>query len=209
MTALVCKDARSDPASGSEKPWHHTTSPRRILGRWKFLCSSLARLISVGPAWLLPTKRESIPGRPSLAYSSYQMTCCNSERPRPPYSTGQSMPAQPPSHCLRCHAKSNSRVALLSRGRGSVGPFSLIHVRTSSRKAASLGETSRFTLISCTRPQRTLLAPAPDHRRSDTMVTRSSERLAQFPLRRNRLERQDRALRLAELGHDGSPTVGV
>ena len=26
-------DARSEPASGSEKPWHHTSSPRRIFGR--------------------------------------------------------------------------------------------------------------------------------------------------------------------------------
>ena len=31
--AAVCSDARSEPASGSLKPWHQMTSPRAIGGR--------------------------------------------------------------------------------------------------------------------------------------------------------------------------------
>ena len=31
-TALVRSDARSDPASGSEKPWHQISSAERIAG---------------------------------------------------------------------------------------------------------------------------------------------------------------------------------
>ena len=31
-TARVCRDARSDPELGSEKPWHQISSPLRILG---------------------------------------------------------------------------------------------------------------------------------------------------------------------------------
>ncbi len=55
-TARVRSDARSDPASGSEKPWHQTLSPRRIRGRWWRRCSSVPSAIRVGPAWAMPTK---------------------------------------------------------------------------------------------------------------------------------------------------------
>ena len=33
-TAAVLSAARSDPASGSEKPWHQMTSPAEIRFRW-------------------------------------------------------------------------------------------------------------------------------------------------------------------------------
>ena len=33
LTARVFSDARSEPASGSEKPWHQISSPERIGGR--------------------------------------------------------------------------------------------------------------------------------------------------------------------------------
>ena len=45
----------------------------------------------------LPTKHASMPGNPRAAYSSYQINCCSSVSPLPPYSVGQAMPAQPPS----------------------------------------------------------------------------------------------------------------
>ena len=38
--AVVRRLARSDPASGSEKPWHQI-SPSRIAGRWRRRCSSV------------------------------------------------------------------------------------------------------------------------------------------------------------------------
>ena len=33
LTALVFSDARSEPASGSEKPWHQISSPERMGSR--------------------------------------------------------------------------------------------------------------------------------------------------------------------------------
>ena len=38
-SARVRRLARSDPAFGSEKPWHQTCSPLSIAGRWKAFCS--------------------------------------------------------------------------------------------------------------------------------------------------------------------------
>ena len=55
-SARVRSDARSEPAPGSEKPWHHTSSPRRICGRCAAFCSSVPSSISVGPACSVPTK---------------------------------------------------------------------------------------------------------------------------------------------------------
>ena len=55
-TPLHESEARSEPAPGSEKPWHHTSSPLRILGRWSAFCSALASAMIVGPACIMPTK---------------------------------------------------------------------------------------------------------------------------------------------------------
>ncbi len=49
-TARVCSDARSEPEPGSEKPWHHCTSPLRIRGRCSAFCSSVPCEMIVGPA---------------------------------------------------------------------------------------------------------------------------------------------------------------
>ena len=105
-TARVFNPARSLPASGSLNPWHHTVSPRRMRGRWKAFCSVVARAISVGPPWLTPTKHAPIHGAPASAYSSNQINCRMVDRPRPPYSFGHEMPAQPPSYWTRCHSVS-------------------------------------------------------------------------------------------------------
>src|ERR1700722_1479602 len=142
-SARVDSAARSDPAPGSEKPWHQMSSPRRMRGRWKAFCSSLARAISVGPAWLSPTKVESMAGSPARAY---KISCGGVATPRPPYSFGQAMPAQPPSHCVRCQARSYSRMPPSQEcGLGSLGAFSASQVRTSSRNSACSAEKSRST----------------------------------------------------------------
>ncbi len=53
-TARVDSDARSEPDPGSEKPWHHLSSPLRIRGRkWRF-CSSVPQRSSVPPSILMP-----------------------------------------------------------------------------------------------------------------------------------------------------------
>ena len=41
FTALVFREARSEPASGSEKPWHQISSPVRIGLRKRSFCSSV------------------------------------------------------------------------------------------------------------------------------------------------------------------------
>ena len=46
--------ARSEPASGSEKPWHQMSSAERMRGRKRCFCSSVPRSISAGPIMPMP-----------------------------------------------------------------------------------------------------------------------------------------------------------
>src|ERR1700742_1248122 len=43
-SALVFKEARSDPEPGSEKPWHHQSSTLAMRGRYSFFCFSLPKV---------------------------------------------------------------------------------------------------------------------------------------------------------------------
>ena len=54
VTAFVWREARSEPASGSENPWHHTSSPDRMLARNRSFCSSVPWAMMVGPAIPIP-----------------------------------------------------------------------------------------------------------------------------------------------------------
>ena len=54
--ARVFSDARSEPASGSEKSWHQISSAVRIDGSQRAFCSSVPCASSVGPARLMPTR---------------------------------------------------------------------------------------------------------------------------------------------------------
>src|SRR5829696_187277 len=99
----------------------------------------------VGPAWFTPTKETPTSGASAHAYSSNQIICWSRDSPRPPYSTGQLIPAHPPSYWVRCQARSKSRISGPSWGCGSLGTFSRSHVRTSSRKARISGDRSRST----------------------------------------------------------------
>ena len=45
----------------------------------------------------------AIGGAPARAISCQKITCCIRLAPRPPYSRGQEMPAQPPSYSVCCH----------------------------------------------------------------------------------------------------------
>ncbi len=53
-TALVDSEARSEPDPGSEKPWHHRSSPLRMRGRKYRLCASVPHRRSVPPSILMP-----------------------------------------------------------------------------------------------------------------------------------------------------------
>src|SRR5919204_77679 len=48
-TALVFSDARSEPDSGSENPWHQISSAERIGARKRSFCSSVPWAITTGP----------------------------------------------------------------------------------------------------------------------------------------------------------------
>ncbi len=53
-SALDLRDARSDPASGSLKPWHQMTSPRAMGGRCPSFCSGVPCRMIAGPTQLTP-----------------------------------------------------------------------------------------------------------------------------------------------------------
>ena len=115
--ARVWRPARSEPAFGSEKPWHQITSPRRIAGRCAAFCSSVPHAIKV----------------------------TMSVAPRPPCARGHAMPAQPLSYMRRCQARSYAARAPSSVGRGVRGMFASSQARAAARKASSAGLKRRCT----------------------------------------------------------------
>ena len=106
-TAVVFRLARSDPESGSEKPWHQRTSPPRIFGRNSCFCSSLPHCRIVGPTSVSP-KKSARSGAFTRANSSASTTPCSVDRPLPPYSTGQVAQIQPPANSFAGQRSLNS-----------------------------------------------------------------------------------------------------
>ena len=141
-TALVDSPARSEPASGSLKPWHHAISPDRILGRKNFFCSSVPHCRMVGPTSVSP-KKSARSGAPARANSSLRTTASMVDRPLPPYSSGQVAQIQPPSNSFRVQSFWNCTLASASISKpGSNHPSgrcSLSHWRISRRKASASG----------------------------------------------------------------------
>ena len=143
-TARVCTFDRSDPAFGSEYPWHQSSSADWIFGRNRRFCSSVPYARSVGANSPSPKKLTRV-GASALAYSSLKMICSAKLAFRPPYSSGQSSPTH------RSRPSSFSHSTRSSQAVSSDGPppppssansptrWSASHVRTSSRNAASAG----------------------------------------------------------------------
>ena len=92
--ARVRRPARSEPAPGSEYPWHHSSVPAAIPGRKRAFCSAVPNISSVGPTSCSPMW-PTRPGASARAYSSWKMTCIDQGRLRPPFSSGQPRPIQP------------------------------------------------------------------------------------------------------------------
>ena len=92
FTALVLSEARSEPDSGSEKPWHQISSPVRIGLSQRSFCSSLPWVITTGPPITIP-RMFTGGGAFARAISSPKSACSTSVAPRPPYSFGQEKPA--------------------------------------------------------------------------------------------------------------------
>src|SRR5437899_6804053 len=160
-TARVFTLARSEPASGSLKPWHHSSSARRIPGRKRCFCSSDPKAISVGPSRPSPKKLLRA-GALARAYPSLKIPRSTIVAPRPPYSFGQPSPIQPAS------PSSFSQARPTSHPRSSAGPppppraaysprrCSPSQVRTSSRKPSSASLNPKSTGSRCTRPVDTM-----------------------------------------------------
>ena len=90
-TARVCRLARSEPAFGSENPWHHSSSAVRIFCRCRRCCAGVPYFISVGPSIERPPRLTNC-GDSARAISWKRMICSVSGAPRPPNSFGQFMP---------------------------------------------------------------------------------------------------------------------
>src|ERR1035437_5654984 len=139
-TAFVFKLARSEPESGSENPWHHVILPCRMPGMNSFFCSSVPHCRIVGPTSVSPKKSARI-GAPALANSSLSTTNCKSERPLPPYSTGQPAQIHPPEKSVSVQDWLNSlrasSVIEKSDENQPSGRFSSSQARTSPRNASA------------------------------------------------------------------------
>src|SRR5688572_32533363 len=96
LTARVLSAARSEPASGSEKPWHQISSADRIGARKRPFCSSLPWAITVGPPIASPSTLAS-GGALVRTISSLKIACSTRVAPRPPDSSGHDRPAHPAS----------------------------------------------------------------------------------------------------------------
>ena len=142
LTALVFSEARSEPDSGSEKPWHQISSAERIGSRKRSFCSSVPWAITTGPPITSPS---TFAGRGAFARasSSPKIDCSIRVAPRPPYSFGHETPAQPAAWSLRCHSRSNSYCAWSPALGAGPGWFSSSQARNSSRNACSSGVSVR------------------------------------------------------------------
>ncbi len=69
--AVVRSPARSDPAPGSEKPWHHQMSRLAVGGRKRCFCASLPNCAITGPTMLV--LKASGAGTEAVCISSSQM----------------------------------------------------------------------------------------------------------------------------------------
>ena len=151
--ARVRSDARSDPASGSLKPWPQNSRPAVIRGRNRRFCSSCRT--SAGWARTGPTRDTPARyGACARASSSFRTTSWYVGAPRPPYSAGQVRPSQPAAASCSSHRTRTSQASAssaLPRPRCSANSptrCSSSQARTSWRKASSSSGTGRIVMSS-------------------------------------------------------------
>src|SRR5881394_1668978 len=146
LTARVLTPARSEPASGSLKPWHQISSALRIVGRRRSFWRSSPQTISVGPASSRPSVLTGS-GPPERPSSSKKIAVSIREAPRPPYSLGQCTPAHPPSLRRRCQSTRQRSCSASSVG-SSPGGLAANQSRSSSRNASCSSVNVRSTGVS-------------------------------------------------------------
>ena len=99
--ALVRSEARSEPASGSEKPWHQTTSPRTMRRQVQSPSARRCRGAMIDGPIQLTFMYCGPRGSPTDHSSSPRMMCCHGVAARPPCSAGQCGVSQPRSASRR------------------------------------------------------------------------------------------------------------
>ena len=142
-TAVVRRLARSEPASGSEKPCDHQMSRLAVAGRKRSFCSWLPNCASTGP--IIEALKASGIGTPARCISSCHRWRWRSLQPRPPHSSGQCGTASPAALrtrwlstiCSRVRCRPSSTVSRISCGNSVVK-----NARISSRNAASSADSS-------------------------------------------------------------------
>ena len=98
-TAVVRSEARSEPASGSEKPCDHQMSRLAVFGRNRSLSSCEPNAAITGPT--MEALNASGVGTHARCISSCQMWRRSGDQSRPPHSTGQCGTARPCSLRIR------------------------------------------------------------------------------------------------------------
>ena len=94
--ARVLSAARSEPASGSLKPWHQITSPAAMADRCCCFCASVPNAMIAGPTQLRPM--YCAPRGSWWAHISSRTTVwSHTDPPPPPYSVGQATVSRPSS----------------------------------------------------------------------------------------------------------------
>src|SRR5262249_4425701 len=137
--AVVRKEARSDPASGSLKPWHQRCRPLIRPGRKRCWTASLACVV-------IPWTRYPRLGRggaPAAASSSSRMTSKTAGRSWPPKREGQESPKKPASYSAVCHSACRAQYSSSVEETGRPGLCSVIQARSRDRNCASAGESRK------------------------------------------------------------------
>ena len=142
-TAVVRSEARSEPASGSEKPCDHQMSRLAVFGRNRSLSSWEPNVAITGPT--MEALNASGVGTHARCISSCQMWRRSGDQSRPPHSTGQCGTARPCSLRIRWLVTIWSLVSSRrseTASRMSCGTWVVKKVRISSRNAASSADSS-------------------------------------------------------------------
>src|SRR4051794_1344132 len=87
LTALVLSEARSEPDSGSENPWHQISSAVRIGWGWRCFCPPAPCAITPGPPTPTPST-FAVTGPSARPPPSLKGPCPTGAAPPPPYSSG-------------------------------------------------------------------------------------------------------------------------
>src|SRR5262245_17205999 len=137
--AVVRNDARSDPASGSLKPWHQRSRPLIRPGRTRCWIASLACVV-------IPWTRYPRLGRGgalAAASSSSRITSKTAGRSWRPKRKGQERPKKPASYNAVCHSACRAQYSSSVEETGRPGLCSAIQARSRDRNSASAGESRK------------------------------------------------------------------